>query len=834
MKTLILRLWIRLLLERPGAVLLSMVALTVASVYLASRLTVDTNQLNLLDPNLRQVTDVQRVTDMSGGAGYLILALRGRDTAQLKAAADAVVTELQADPEIREANARIDTTFFRRNAAMFMATADLEEVRRRVMTKLRDVAKRASPFFFEIKKSEPVKLELDDILAKYQKVGKKDLNDDYYLSQDHQMVLVMIKPRWDSNQLQKTADLVARLRTRLGQHQEGGARLVEDYEEEPSQEPGVIEYGFTGTYQTNYDDSNDISRSLGPVSGIAFLGVLLTLLAFFRRQFLIIFLLVLGMLVGTAYTFGFAALAIGKLNIITGILGGILMGFGIDFGIHFAYRLRVELTRGLSLPAAVEQTVSNSGPAAFASAAGTGAAFFSLIFSEFRGFSEFGLLASVGTFVVGACLYLFVPAMLLFLDRLMPGLARRLLGATALEDKAQVRPVRSMKRPGLVLAVAGLITVVLAAFAPTVAFEYNSRALMIEGQASVRLQDEIRSRFGISSDPVAIYSKDLDETLEVYRLFEPRDASRFSTVDQVLSIWSFLPPAEQQARNAAVLAAWKEELATLDTSKIPDDFQDRWRQLQTFLEGAPFTLTDLPPHLTAMVSNLPSAKPENHGYLTYVYAGVDLWDGLLMLKFSEEVENLKAPSGKEYHAAGLPILFAKLARIVLHDGKTTVAITAVFLIFIMLLDLRSPRDAAVALLPLGLGMTVMLGLISLSGYRLNFMNIVVFPIILGYGVSHGVYLLHRFREGVSPLEALRTVGAAVACSTLTSVAGWGSLFFAAHKGLHSMGVVACFGMAATLVVSFTVMLPILELLHQRRRPQAVAPEAPALGETRAS
>lgn len=834
MKTLILKLWIRLLLERPGAVLLVMMALAGASVLAASRLTLDTNQLNLLDQDLRQVTDVQRVTDMSGGAGYLILALRGQDPTTLKAVADEVVKTLSADPEIREANAKIDTSFFRKNAAMFMATADLEEVRRRVMTKLRDVAKRASPFFFEIKKTEPVKLELDDILAKYQKVGKKDLNDDYYLSQDHQMVLVMIKPRWDSNQLQKTADLVQRLRTKLSQHQAGGVSLVEDYSEAPASDAKVIEFGFTGTYQTNYDDSNDISRSLPPVSGIAFLGVLITLLAFFRRQFMIIFLLVLGMLVGMAFTFGFAWAAIGQLNIITGILGGILMGFGIDFGIHFAYRLHIELTRGLSLSAAVEQTVSNSGPAAFASAAGTGAAFFSLMFSEFRGFSEFGLLAGVGTFLVGASLYLFVPAVLLSLEKLLPGLPRRLLGATGVEGHHTPHRSRELKRPGLILGVAGVVTLAIAAFAPTVTFEYNTRALMIEGQASVRLQDEIRDRFAISSDPVAIYSKDLTQALEVYRLFEPKDPERFSTVDQVLSIYSFLPPADQQQQNAAVLAAWKEELATVDTSKIPEDFQGRWQQLQTFLEGAPFGLSELPPHLTAMVTHLPTAKPENHGYLTYVYAGVDLWDGLMMLKFADEVENLSAPSGQEYHAAGLPILFAKLARIVLHDGRTTVMMTAVMLLLIMMVDLRSARDTAIALLPLGLGMTVMLGLVALAGFRLNFMNIIVFPIILGYGVSHGVYLLHRFREGVGPMEALRSVGTAVACSTLTSLAGWGALFFAAHKGLQSMGVVACFGMAATLVVSFTVMLPVLELLHQRRRAKAqVQAEAPGLGETRA-
>jgi predicted RND superfamily exporter protein len=130
------------------------------------------------------------------------------------------------------------------------------------------------------------------------------------------------------------------------------------------------------------------------------------------------------------------------------------------------------------------------------------------------------------------------------------------------------------------------------------------------------------------------------------------------------------------------------------------------------------------------------------------------------------------------------------------------------------------RDTAIALIPLTFGMGVMLGVMSLLDLHLNFMNIVVLPIVLGYGVSHGVYLMHRFREGVSPRVALLSVGAAVACSTLTSLAGWLALSAAAHRGLKSMGTTAGIGMAATLIVSFTVMMGLLQLLHDRRQRRA--------------
>ena len=138
------------------------------------------------------------------------------------------------------------------------------------------------------------------------------------------------------------------------------------------------------------------------------------------------------------------------------------------------------------------------------------------------------------------------------------------------------------------------------------------------------------------------------------------------------------------------------------------------------------------------------------------------------------------------------------------------------ILLILAIDLRRVSGVLVALLPLVLGVGAMLGVMTALGYSLNFMNVVVFPVVLGYGVSHGVYLIHRFNEGSSPREALRSVGRAVACSTLTTLAGWAALLAAAHRGMKSIGVLACVGMVATLAVSFTVMPAVLQLLHDRR------------------
>lgn len=823
------RLWSGLVVQRPGAVAGLLLALGLASGYAASTLTINTNQLDLISQDLRQVKDVKRVVDMIGGSGHLILALRGSDAEVLEKVSDDLNAKLVVDKErIRNVTYKVDVEFLRRNGALFMETPDLVELKTRVMTKLKDAIKRANPFFMEIEETEPYELKVDDIIEKYTKVGKRSIKSDYYLSDDRQMMLMLIKPMWDSNRLEQTGALVADIRTMLDNYSKDnahGATLAEDYAGKPDPDGHKLGYGFTGSYQTNYDDSYQIKNSLAPVTLWALGGVSLVLLGFFRRAVLAVLLVISALLLGIILTLGFTRVAIGQLNMITSILAGILMGLGIDFGIHQLYRLGEELRGGKPLPEALERTVASAGVASVVSAAGTAIAFGSLLPSEFAGFSQFGLLAAVGVLLIGMAIWLWVPALLLLIDRRWPGATARLLAPLA-PEKAK-GPAAHLKRPGLLLALTLLLVGGIASQAPGVSFEYNTRALMVEGQPSVLLQDEINTRYQISADPVAIYSPTREEAETIFRLFQPLDPQRHSTVDQVVSVYSFVAPKDRQGPNADVLAKWKDELGELDRKALPPEYDEKWDEAMKYLEAKPYTVADVPPFLTGLFTHLPSTKPENHGWLTFVYPTVDLWDGKQMLRFAEEVEEVKTPDGKIYHAAGMPILFAKLARIVLHDGQAAVLWTAIGLVLLLLIDLRSPLRAAVTLVPLVLGMGVMMGVMVWVDVQLNFMNIVVLPIVLGYGLSHGVYLVHRFAEGTPPLEALRSVGTAVVASTLTTLAGWAALLAASHRGLQSMGKLAALGMVATLLVTFTLMPAVLELLAQRRRKAGAAEEPSA-------
>ncbi|WP_224244564.1 efflux RND transporter permease subunit [Hyalangium gracile] len=827
-----------LMVRRPGLVLLVILALLGVSAWGTSKLTINSNQLDLISQDLPEVKEVKRIIDMVGGSGYFMLALRSSDEATLKRVADDLAARLQADKEnVRFVTYKIPVEFVQQNMALFIKTEDLAEGKSRISRYMKDQLRRNNPFFIELKKTEPVKLDLQDLINKYSSVGKKSIIDDYYISPDRKMMMMLIKPMWDTNELGKTKAYVTKLTQELAEYSKTnpqGVKLVEDYE--LMGDDKTVAYGYTGSYKTAVDDSYAIEESLQPVAIYAFLAILAITIAFFRKWAPTV-IVVSGMVIGTIITMGFTYATVGELNMITSILGGILMGFGIDFGIHFVFRTRLELGAGKPYDIAIRDAIINAGRPAMVSAVVTAGSFFVLMVSEFRGFSQFGFLAGCGTLILGLTLFSWSPALLALIGRMNPALPARLIGTMTppATNNASGKEIR-FPRPGLLLGVSSTIVVLVCACAIPwssqevsaskelpllerithgVRFNYNTRALMPANQPSVQLQDEIARRFQISSDPIAVYTKTLEEAKEVYDELT-LNKEKYKSIDQVVSIYTFVPPPEVAQANAKILQEWQEELKDIDVAALPPEMQEKAAVFKKMLEARPFDVKGVPEIYATQFRHLPTTKPENHGFLTFIYPSVDLWDGKLMLQFADETSVIKTASGKEFRSAGAAQLYARLARIVLKDGQLTVILVALWILVMHFADFRSVPLALASVIPLTVGLAMMLGFMAIFDLRLNFMNIIILPILLGFGVSHGLYLLHRFLEGTSPVVALRSVGAAVASSTLTAVSGFAALLAASHNGLRSMGLVACIGLITTLVVSFTVLAAVMQLMHDRR------------------
>ena len=121
----------RLLCARPTGFILALTLLGALATWAASGLTINSNQLDLINQDLREVKDVKRIIDMVGGSGFLMLALRSEDEAKMKRVADDLAASLSADSaHVRAVTYRMPVQFIQDNIGLFVDTEDLKTLAR--------------------------------------------------------------------------------------------------------------------------------------------------------------------------------------------------------------------------------------------------------------------------------------------------------------------------------------------------------------------------------------------------------------------------------------------------------------------------------------------------------------------------------------------------------------------------------------------------------------------------------------------------------------------------------------------------------------------------------
>ena len=823
-----------LLERRLGLAFIILLALVCLSAWGTSNLSLNTNQIELLPQELMAVKEAKRVSEMTGGIGFLMLALKGEDPDHMKRVADDLAKLLTAMPEVRRVRLKLDISWVRDHIGLYVLTPDLIEVRKRLKKKIKDVVRRNNPFHIALRETKPVKLDISDIVDKYKQVGKKGINDDYNISLDRKMVLLLIKPLGSTTDLEFTRDLLVKIEKLIADYNGKNKRKATLKEGYRTLQPGAsITYGYTGGYKLSLDDSDSIIQSLIPTATISVTGILLLLLLFLRRVLLVASLMT-SLVIGVIFTFGFCYITVGELNSITAILAGILMGQGIDFGIQFTYRLREEYSRSRELSVAIRTALTRLGKAAVTTACTTSAAFLVLATSDFKGFRDFGIVAGGGTFLIAGSMLLVTSMIIHAFHRRFPNYMDRVLQRAPRKFEASIASRGKVPMGRLALWLGVAVTIVLgvaatgqpaqlAALLPEgmrggVLFDYDSRALMVKDRPSLILQQEIKDRFQISADPAAVYTPTMADAEKLLNHMQPEktdkygvvDPERFSTVDAAISLFLFVPKMEQQLRNQKIMQQIKKDLEPIKPDMLEEKHRKHYKQFLSYLDAKPFTLEDLPDIYKAQFRQVPESKKK--GFLTFIYPKVALWDSRDLLAFSNQVAKMKV-GDTTYHATGMAILFARLSQIVLHDAKWFTVLAIIAILLILLVDLRSFVGTFVALIPLVVGVTAMLGLMAILGQKMNFMNVVVFPVVLGYGMGNGVYIIHRFRESGSALTAVTQTGRAVLASCITTLVGWSSLLTANHLGLESMGVLSSLGIACVLITSLVLLPAILQLLQ---------------------
>ena len=753
---------------------------------------IKTDFADLLSDDYVSVQELNRIKARIGGIAPLMIVITSDDL-------DAAVSFMQVLADSLEHSSLISSVsrldskkgLLEKNRLLYMDLEDLREVNRRLDEHIELQKLKQSPLYFAFDDEEEQVLDFSDIEAKYQQDGAvvpKQYRQ-YFITKEGNGVILRLYPAGLTTDVAFSQDLI--------DHIDQTIAAIGPERFHPS-----IECVYKGSFQNSANQFTIIIRDLKSTALYSIVGVLLLITLFFRQVVGSLFI-TLPLMMSLTWTFGVTYLAIGSLNMITVGLFAILFGLGIDFGIHIFARYREAHRRGMDIEQALTVTVRYTGKALATTAVTTSIAFYSLLLTDFKGFSEFGFIVGTGILFSLVAMVAICPAFIVLAERLrliIPIRKRSVLWRTGRYPK-----------PWATLLIGAVITGYSLYHLGDLEFEYDFSKLKPAPPPNIN-KGSLPQSLKEGRSPAIVLTESYDEAMEVVRTVEAIKATNgdSSTVLNVKSVYSALPQ-DQDAKLA--LIADIRALLDREEGLFSESERAKLDSLRPYLDVEKLTLYDLPADLTNEFKD----KEGNILNFVAINASVELKDGKDAIRFAEEISHIETPTGKTYIASSSHIIVAEMLKVMLEDSPLAVILTLVVVAVVLLIDLRSFVDTLLVLTPLLNALVWVVGFMYVFDIKLNLYNMVAFPTIIGMGIDNSVHIFHRYQEvGRGSLRlVLRTTGLALLATSLTTMVGFSGLVPAIHPALTSIGVLSLVGLGSCFITSVT-LLPALLQIRERR------------------
>lgn len=681
---------------------------------------------------------------------------------------------------------------------------DAKEIRKQIRKNRKVLASPASFAMKEFIQIDP--FEMRWFFMEKWKKGMKgmefDESSNFFLSKDGNFLLIIAEPIRAATDLSFSKSLMETLEKSISSvdaHQGNG-----------------IKVSFTGAHPIATAEAKTLRFDMQSCFLSSLILVLILFFYTYKRWITLLFA-GLPLFGGIQLTMGIASFTLGSLNILTSAFAAILVGLGIDFAIHLYDRYHQERTLGAEISSAIETTLTQTGEGIWTGAFTTIFAFVVLFFSRVQGIVELGFLVSIGLLSALLCIYFVLPSFLIWIDRR--------------KNSYRYRPLRTFgfkklssfleKSPLLSLSILIGITLFFAFFAFRIEVERDFRNLRPKEIRSLEIFDRMAKSFGGRKlEAIIIHeAKDLSallsdeergiETFERYK--------KEGKIDSFVSLSQFIPSPEKQKNISRAIRD------SIDLDKVRSNFIEALKENGFEMDGFQTLIQSLrdlekgnekiyPPEiLTASINESPLKrgieqllvkKGETYRIVSHLY----YQKGKLSLDQLEK----DLPG---FSITGPEKVESEILRIVKEDLFLLTPIAFLIVLLLVFLHFRRWRTTFFTILPLAMGLIWMVGGMSLFGIRINFVNAVILPMIIGMGIDNSIHLMNRYLEGGrrDAGHALQTTGRAMSVCSLTTMLGFGSLVTARYQALSTMGWVTILGMGFCLMGALS-LLPTLLIL----------------------
>jgi uncharacterized protein len=822
----------------------------------------------------------------------MIVVVEGERSEEMKQFADQLVERLQSRPEISsEIYYKVDTEYFKDKSLLFLEPDALEQLEGKLRSH-QDFLEQvnASPGLNTLLRSLNREISagvvdslLTDMLGTEDDENEKDdtadlgllisllgqmtrhlegdtvyhspwgtflseennplREDGYLVSDDERLLFILLNPQETEGDFAGSKNAIEGIRAIARE-------LAPDFPD--------VQVGMTGGEVISSDEMFTTHADVKNASKYALTGVALLFILFYRRvtePLLAVFTLI----VSIAWAMGYTTLSVGHLNIISVVFTTILIGLGIDFGIHILCRYREERRLGNGSCLSMRNTLQQTGRGNLAGAVTTAIAFGAMVFTDFIGIVELGIIAAGGIVLCLLGMVLLLPALISLEERW--------------RKPVYTQPERVGKRDAmfekmyshyyLIIFVSLGILLGCGFVSKDLHFDYNLLNMQAKGTEAVHYEMKIIENAKRASWNAALIADDIQDAKRKHRVLKG-----MPSVGKVESLLTAIPDnQEARIRNVKALAPF------IDTFQVePEDEPFSLRAIQATMKKIRFKLrkkekegeqddvyeasrrakqldealknTD-PETATTRLKNFSRAlfvdyrqkiadlKRSVHPspvkveelpqdlkdrfvsadgkYLLLVYPNINIWEREEMEKFLYEMRRI------DPDVTGNAVHMFESSQLMI-DGYVNAGLYALAAIFLyLMLTLRNLKTTMLVLIPTFAGAVLTLGLMRLTGIQFNMANLVILPLILGIGVVDGVHIMHRCREssdcGTNVIS--KSTGQAVILTSLTTMIGFGSLMVADHQGVYSVGLVLTLGVGSCMITSITLLPALMKLCWAR-------------------
>lgn len=611
-------------------------------------------------------------------------------------------------------------------------------------------------------------------------VGGVRFIEGHLMSADSTVALSFISPSFNSVESDKCSKLVKMIKEVAGRF------------EKQNPEVDVLYHGVPVNAASN---SRQIKEDVMMTIGISLI-IICIIFGFVFRNKSTLPLLLAPIAWGTMFALSCLYWIQGSISLLAMGIGAVILGVALSYCLHVITHYKY-----VSEP---EKVLKDQSSPVFLGCITTVGAFVALLFTNSSLLRDFGIFATLSIFGTVFFSLVFTPQ---FLKPERNRISKRIFRTL---NKINDYPYDRLVILRWVLVIACVVCIWASS---KVGFDCNLRNIGYVDEVSIRSREVYSEKFngGNMSLYFATFADSRDQALEntailTHALDSMRQVGKVCSYMDVTQI--FVPEKEQQKR----LEEWNAYWTPKRIQDVKADVEDAARKnlgenyysgmFDPFFEsiskddyetGSLYDLGLIPEELTSNFIDEASGK---FLVMTSAVMPADCLEDVSMVL--NDIPEVVVVDPNFYTT--------ELVKVVNDDFNKVLGISSIFVFIILLLSFRNLAIAIISFIPMSVSWYVVKGVMGLMGMDFNMINIVIATFIFGVGVDYSIFvmkgLLSKARGEDDRLLVQHKT--AIFLSAFMLIVALGSLLFATHPAISSIGFTTLVGMSSTVLLTYTI------------------------------